>query len=296
LNYLKALEKAIIYIENHLGENITVEEVSRAAGYSYYHLTRQFSAVLGENVGSYIKRRRLADGAKKLLYTDKRVIDIALENGFESAEAFSRAFKAVYKVSPNGYRKNRLDLFISAKERLEPELLRHRTQNITVHPSIVKLPDIKAVGLRGQTTLRDNVIPQLWKQFNMIVEKVPNRTVNGRGFGICEACNDGNTIYNMNDEVQFSEVTAIEVDGFESLPDIFVPKVLKGGCYAVFTHKGSLAHLKKTYDYIWGTWFLCTNETLDCREDFELYDERYLGYDHPDSQIDLYIPVRLKNI
>lgn len=74
-----------------------------------------------------------------------------------------------------------------------------------------------------------------------------------RGFGICEACNEGNTIYSMNDEVFFSEVTAIEVDGFEGLLEPFIGKTIKGGRYAVFTHKGSLTSLSKTYDYIWGT-------------------------------------------
>lgn len=292
MDHLKALENAIVYIESNLGRDITVEEVARTAGYSYYHLTRLFSAILGESVGSYIKKRRLADGAKKLLYTNKRIIDIALENGFDSSEAFSRAFKAVYKVSPVAYRKNRLDLFISAKERLDPELIRHRVQNITVHPKVVELPNIKTVGLRGRTTLRNNVLPQLWKQFNAVADTIPNRKVNGRCFGICEACNEGNTIYGMNDDVLFSEVVAVEVTKYDNLPEPFVPKTLKGGRYAVFTHKGSLALLKKTFNYIWGTWFLNTKETLDCREDFELYDKRFLGYDHPDSQVDLYIPIR----
>lgn len=291
MDYIQALENAIVYIENHLGEAITVEDVARAAGYSYYHLTRQFSAILGESVGSYIKRRRLADGAKKLLYTNKRIIDIALENGFDSSEAFSRAFKAVYQVSPILYRKNRLDLLISAKERLAPTLLRHRIHNLTVHPKLVELPDIQVAGLRGQTTLRDNLLPQLWTQFHALVEAIPNRKAGGRGFGVCEACNEGNTIYNMNDSVLFSEVVAIEVNGFAGLPEPFAAKTLRAGRYAVFTHKGSLARLKETFDYIWGTWFLGTQEKLDCREDFELYDERFLGYDHPDSQIELYIPI-----
>lgn len=120
MDYLKALETAIIYIENHLHDELRVEDVARYTGYSYYHLTRQFSALLGESVGSYIKKRRLSDAAKQLLYTDRKIIDIAIERGFESGEAFSRAFKAAYKVSPTLYRKNRLDLFIGSKPRLEP--------------------------------------------------------------------------------------------------------------------------------------------------------------------------------
>ncbi len=291
MDYLKALENAIDYIERHLGENITVKDVASAAGYSYYHLTRQFSAVLGESVGSYIKKRRLADGAKKLLYSNKRIIDIAMESGFDSSEAFSRAFKAVYQVSPRIYRENQLDLLLSAKERLEPELLRHIIHNITIHPKIVELPNIKTVGLRGQTTLRYNVLPDLWQQFMTMADKIPNRKTNGYGFGICEACNEGNSIYHMNDDVRFSEVVAFEVTQYAALPKPFIPKTIKAGHYAVFTHRGSLRKLKKTFDYIWGTWFLNTKETLDQREDFELYDNRFLGYDHPDSEIDLYIPI-----
>lgn len=290
MDYLKSLEAAVVYIESNLHDDINVEDVARAAGYSYYHLTRQFYAILGENVGSYIKKRRLADAAKKLVYTDMRITDIALENGFDSSEAFSRAFKSAYKHSPSNYRKNRLDAFIGSKEMLEPALLRHHARNITVHPEIIELPDILAAGIRGHTTLRDNVIPQLWASFTGMLRQIPNRSKSGRAFGICEACED-NTIYTMNNNVSFSEVAAVEVDSFEGLPPLFVPKVLKAGRYAVFTHRGSLAMLTKTFGYIWGTWFLNTKETVDEKEDFELYDHRFISFDHPDSEIDIYIPI-----
>lgn len=292
MNYEPSLEQAILYIENHLGDPVTVEEVARHAGYSYYHLTRLFSALLGESVGSYIKKRRLSSAAHELLYTDKRIIDIAFSHGFESSEAFSRAFKSLYHTSPVQYRRNRLELFISSKPKMDQLLLTHLTQNLTVHPRIVELPDIKAAGLRGQTTLSDNVLPKLWGRFKTIVSQIPNAVHGGRAFGICEACEDGNTLYTMNDNALFSEVAAIEVTSFSDLPSPFVPKTIKGGKYAVFTHTGSLKYLSLSFQYIWGTWFLKTDETVDEREDFELYDHRFLGFDHAKSQIDLYIPVK----
>ncbi len=290
MDYRKSLEQAIIYIEAHLGDNLKVEDVAKAAGYSYYHLNRQFVAILGESVGNYIKKRRLADAAKKLIYTDRKVIEIAMENGFESSEAFSRAFKLIYQVSPQSYRSNRFDTFISAKERLDMGLLDHIARNVTVHPQIVEIPPVRVAGLRGETTLGDNVLPQLWGQFNAMVHLIPNKTEVLRGFGICEACSE-NTLYNMNDNVKFTEVVGAEVTSFENLPEQFVKKELLGGRYAVFTHKGSLRMLKSTFDYIWGTWFLSTKEELDTREDFELYDNRFIGFDHPDSEIEIYIPV-----
>ncbi len=55
MDYRKALERAVVHIENHLGDSLKVEDVAKAAGDSYYHLNRQFMAVLGEGLGSYIK-------------------------------------------------------------------------------------------------------------------------------------------------------------------------------------------------------------------------------------------------
>lgn len=291
MDYRKALEKAVIYIESHLGSSIKVENVARAAGYSYYHLNRQFTAILGESIGSYIKKRRLADASKKLLYTDRKIIDIAMENGFDAPEAFGRAFKAIYKVSPQAYRKNRLDTFMGGKERLDTGLLDHLASNITVHPKIMELTEIKVAGLRGETTLRDNRLRDLWNRANSLYKEIPNRIPGGRAFGICEACAE-NTLYTMNDDILFTEVAGTEVFSFDGLKEPFVEKIIPGGRYAVFTHRGTLRMLPQTFDYIWGTWFLSTKEELDWREDFELYDERFLGYDHPDSEVDLYIPIR----
>lgn len=133
-----------------------------------------------------------------------------------------------------------------------------------------------AAGIRGTTTLKDNKLAELWQEFNKGAAQIPHRSLNGRAFGICEACQD-NSVYTMSDEVSFTEVAGIEVDSFEGLPADFVRKVIPGGRYAVFTHTGSLRKLPQTFHYIWGTWLLNTSDKMDDREDFELYDHRYLG-------------------
>lgn len=292
MSHLKTIEKAIIYIEEHLGDNITVEDVADSVGYSYYHLTRMFSATIGENVGNYIKKRRLADGAKKLIYTDKKIIDIAIENGFESSESFSRAFKTIYKTSPITYRKNRLDLFISGKQILDQSKLSHVVNQLTVHPKIVEMPEILVTGIRGQTTLADNVLPLLWDELNNISHMIPDVSEPKLAFGICEACIEGNDLYSINNNSLFSNVVGIEVNSFQSCHLPFVNKRIKAGKYAVFTHLGCICHLYQTYNYIWGTWFHTTNEVLDNREDFELYDHRFLGRENPMSETDIYIPIK----
>jgi AraC family transcriptional regulator len=69
-------------------------------------------------------------------------------------------------------------------------------------------------------------------------------------------------------------------------------KVLKGGKFAVFTHKGKLDTLHMTYEFIWGTWVLCFGYEIDLRDDFEFYDERFLGLIRMLPNLTIYIPIK----
>ncbi|WFD10912.1 AraC family transcriptional regulator [Tepidibacter hydrothermalis] len=287
MEYLNTFERAIIYIENHLGEDINVSDVAKEAGYSYYHLTRIFQSLLGENIGNYIQKRRLSNGAKQLLYSDKKIISIALENGFDSPEAFSRAFKAVYRVSPKEYRNNRLEVFIGNKKEISMDLLKHITTSITVQPEIKYIDDIYVAGIHGVSSIND--IYSLWQRFEDVVDIIPNKHHSKRTFGICEQLQETHT---LNYDMDFSEVIGMEVTCYDNLPDGIVAKTIPAGKYAVFTHRGLLSEILKTYEYIWGTWVLITKEVLDERADFELYDKRFLGRDNEQSEMDIYIPIK----
>lgn len=287
MEYLEAFERAIIYMENHLDDAISVHEVASASGYSYYHFTRIFQSVLGESVGHYLKKRRLSRAAHKLLYSERKIIDIALESGFDSAQTFSRAFKSVYQVSPSTYRNNRLDVFRGNKKEIDRSFLHHISSNITVQPQIRNIGSIYVAGIRGTAKL-DNIF-SLWQQFAQKQSDIPNGHPSCRTFGICEYKGDTET---ANYDMEVSEVIGMEVLTYDDLPSGIVTKTIPAGKFAVFTHKGPLADILKTYQYIWGTWALLTSETIDERDDFELYDERFTGRENADSAIDIYIPIK----
>ncbi len=205
MDYKKVLEQAVIYIEQHLNEGLSVEEVSKVTGYSYYHLNRQFIAVLGESIGNYIKKRRLANAAQKLLYTDEKIITIALDNNFESAEAFSRAFKSVYKVNPSTYRSNRIHTFASGKQRLNDEKITHLMEHINVHPKFVELPEIEIAGIRNEVSLHQDELKEHWEAFYKLL---PEQYRNRRRFGVYESC-DNLTHYMIHEDMQFHEVLGV---------------------------------------------------------------------------------------
>lgn len=288
MDYKRVLEQAVIYIEQHLNEALSVEEVSKVTGYSYYHLNRQFIAILGESIGSYIKKRRLANAAQRLLYTDDKIITIAFDNNFESAEAFSRAFKTVYKVNPSTYRRNRIHTFTSGKQRLDDEKITHLLEHINVHPNIVELPEIEIAGIRTEVYLHQEELKGHWETFYKLL---PAQYRMRRRFGIYESFDKLNH-YMIHEDMQFHEVFGFEVNTTDRIADDFVRSTIQKGRYAVFTHHGSLHTLSQTIDYIWGTWILSTKEVLDTRDSFELYDDRFLGYDEPDTEIDIYVAIR----
>ncbi len=291
MEYIKQIEKAIIFIENNLTEIIRVEDVASITGYSCYHFHKVFKAVLGENIGNYIRSRRLNCAAGELIYTDKRILDIALYYQFESQEAFTRAFKNVYKVSPGSYRKNRIDTIIGSKREITSGYLQHIYKGVTLKPSLCQLEDKKIIGIRFQTTLKENKLQEAWVNFSNRVDEIKHSSSDASKYGICEVALDFN-IEQFNENSKSSHFIGVEVPSFDEIPYGMSRKTLKGGKYAVFTHRGRVDSLRMTYEYIWGTWLICSGVEIDQREDFELYNERFLGTDYEQSEIEIYIPIK----
>lgn len=94
----------INYIEDNLTEKLDLEIVAHAVHYSKYHLHRVFTDTVGLTIHDYVKRRKLTEAAKLLIFSQKPIIEIALIAGYESQQAFSTIFKQMYKKTPNQYR------------------------------------------------------------------------------------------------------------------------------------------------------------------------------------------------
>lgn len=106
LNRGKSVRDAIRFIELHLTEKLDLEIVAAAVHYSKYHLHRTFTKTVGLTIHEYVQRRQLTEAAKLLVFSEKPILDIALEAGYESQQAFTDIFKAMYKQTPNQFRRN----------------------------------------------------------------------------------------------------------------------------------------------------------------------------------------------
>lgn len=104
MKYQNIVQAIIDYVESNLQERILLEQTSKKFNYSKYHFHRMFKKQTGINFYDYILKRRLANASKLLVYTDLKILDIALLYQFNSHEAFTRSFKSLYQLSPSQYR------------------------------------------------------------------------------------------------------------------------------------------------------------------------------------------------
>lgn len=130
-NNIKNTALAIDYIEAHLNEKIDLDIVANAVHYSKHHLHRMFTNTIGLTIHEYVQRRKLTEAAKLLVFSDKTILDIAFIAGYESQQAFTNIFTAMYKQSPSKYRDNEKFYPLQSKFEFEGgyEML-HNEENI----------------------------------------------------------------------------------------------------------------------------------------------------------------------
>lgn len=98
------VSQAIQFIEENLSEKLKLETVAAELHYSKFYLHRMFSKTVGLTIREYAVRRQLTEAAKLLVFSERPIIEIALISGYESQQAFTGAFKAMYKTTPAEFR------------------------------------------------------------------------------------------------------------------------------------------------------------------------------------------------
>jgi AraC family transcriptional regulator len=273
LNYLHQIQMGIDYIEAHLDFDFTLGEVAKAAGISQWHFQRIFKALTNETLKTYIRSRRLAKALEKLLVTDARIIDIALEAGFDSQESFTRAFKKAFDMTPNEYRKlGEKSLFLK-KVQFDSEYLQHINRNISLEPELYSQKKMLLVGLKtcfySVDSEKNNIaekLPPLWDAFLSRMNEIAS-VVSGMCYGVVQQTKE------KTDQLEY--YAAIEVSHLETLPEGMVSLEIPASTYAKFTHKGEARNLDNTVNYIYSSWLLRSGMRHTYGPDLEFYGPEF---------------------
>jgi len=239
--YTKSIHKVLQMIEDEL-EFVTLEELIRVSGYSYYHFHRIFKAYTGESLKKYIKRLQLEKTLLAMQMDKENITQIAIKAGYHMPSSFNKAFKEMFGVSPSEYKKK---YEISRIEYPNIEPIR-----------IEKIQDMEMYSARyiGDYNELDEPIEKfidlalkhglLSKDFALyaIPHDNPDVTDNSKlRFDIC---------VKKTKEIDTSEENTIRM------------KTIKGGKYAVFIHKGNPKNIVSLYDAIFGKWLYSSNIKL----------------------------------
>lgn len=115
------------FIEEHFTENIRLQEIAEKVGYSKYHMNRMFAKSTGKTIHNYIKERRLFEAAELLSNTDDSIVDIALQVGYTSQQAFTKAFKQQFDCTPQVYRNTNIRCIYTEKIMVSEKRRENRT-------------------------------------------------------------------------------------------------------------------------------------------------------------------------
>jgi len=276
MTLIEQIQQGINYIEDHLDVDIALADVAGAGGISQWHFQRIFKALTGETLKTYIRSRRLAGALDKLRDPNARIIDIAMDAGYESQESFTRAFKKAYGMTPNVYRKiGEKSLFLK-KVQIDIEYIRHINSNLSLQPEIHQQASMQLVGLKtcfySVDSEKNNIaetLPPLWEAFINRLDQI-EFTVPGVCYGVVQS----------NPQTELLEYhAAIEVSQWKSLPEGMVGLVIPAATYAKFTHRGDVKQINNTVNYIYSSWLLQSDMLHTYDADLEIYTGDY----HPTS-------------
>ncbi|WP_321340671.1 AraC family transcriptional regulator [uncultured Cohaesibacter sp.] len=283
---MKRMLTAIDYIEQHLNDDVALSQVSGAACYSHYHFLRLFHALTGLTAGHYIRRRRLTRAAEALLLDDERVIAIAQATGFESQASFSRAFKAMFSLSPAKFRRERYASAFRGQPVITEAYLQHlQTRGITMEPYFGHEEALTFIGLGKDYNLESsNTIGLLWDEFLKRKHLISNAS-DKAAYGLCWAPQEKETFSD-----NFHYTAALKVPDNAPVPNGMEKINVPAQEYAIFTHKGTLDTLTTTNDYIWKTWLPKAGFELADAPDIEVYGSKW-DPSQDSGEIEIYVPI-----
>lgn len=232
-------DKALWIIERNSTQPLTLDGIAAACGVSRSHLAHAFGTATGMSVMQYVRARRLSAAAAALAAGATDILSIALDAGYGSHEAFTRAFRDRFQLTPEKVRERRsLDgLPLAAPLELRPRA------SVQLEPArLVSDQVVRVVGLAERCSFDTTIkIPAQWQRFMERYDDIPHKR---------DPIPVGVT-YGADDDGQFMYMCGAEVHRFVERPRDALQLEIPPRQYAVFEHRGHVSTIFETYRSIW---------------------------------------------
>jgi len=256
-------QKALWFIESHLADALTLDEIAGIAGVSRFHLVRAFGAATGFSVMRYVRARRLTEAARALARGAPNILNVALDADYGSHEAFTRAFRDHFGVTPEAVRSSTCLDHLKLQEPIQMDST--LTDNLQA-PRFVTAKAFLVAGVGGRFSQENGAgIPGVWQRFQQTVAHIPGR-IGQVAYGVC--CNG-------DDAGNFDYIAGVEVSEFSDLPREFSRVRIPEQRYAIFTHREHISTIRRTVNTIWNHWLPTSGLKIADAPNFERYGENF---------------------
>ena len=256
-------QKALWFIESHLAGELSLDEIAGIAGISRFHMVRAFAAATGLSVMRYVRARRLSEAARALANGAPDILHVALDADYSSHEAFTRAFRDHFGVTPESVR---AATCLDHLKLQEPIVMNSTALDHLKAPRFETSKPLLIAGISERCTHENGGagIPNQWQRFNQKVDDIPDR-IGKVAYGVC--CN--------GDDSGFDYIAGVEVADFSDLPREFARVRIPEQKYAVFTHAEHISTIRRTINTIWNHWLPISGLKAADAPSFERYDEKF---------------------
>lgn len=281
--WLECMNTAINYLEKNMTGKLDIERAAEIALSSPFHFQRMFHMITGVTIAEYVRRRKLTLAAQEILSGEK-VIDVALKYGYETPEAFTKAFRRLHGMSPSAARGS------GAKLRAFPKLSFHisvKGEN-DMNYRIIEKESFHVIGRERHFTTSGeenfNRVPAFWN--DCIADGSYSWVCSHAGnLGVLGICKDFDADYK-----DFSYMIAIE-EPTDSIPEGYVSAVIPAATWAVFEAVGPLpASIQEAETRIYSEWLPATGYQVAEAPELEVYPVGDVSA--PDYKCEVWIPVK----
>jgi AraC family transcriptional regulator len=240
---MSAVLKTVWFIETRFRDNeLSLETMAEHAGVSRSHLSRIFPIATGFQLSSYLRGRRLTEAARELANGAPDILDVALDAGYGSHEAFTRAFRDQFGLTPDDVRRKRS---LDTLQLVEP-LRMDTNEAVTLAPPVVETRAAQRIGGLGSyfTFKTMDTIPHLWQRFGPYI---PEMEHDGPlpVFGVTGPMPEGSEGFDYFAAGPLPK-------GQELLPGL-TEMMLPAGTYARFKHEGHISKIRATCGAVYET-------------------------------------------
>ena len=276
---MNPVRKALWYIESQMNADLTLEKVASVAGVSRFHLARMFVLSTGVTVIAYARGRRLSNAASALADGAPDILALALESGYGSHEAFTRAFREQFGITPEAVRAQG---HLNNIQLVEAIVIENSPSIKLAEPALEELGDLQFAGLRQHFGAgQRGQIPALWQRFAPSIGRVPGQDgMNAYGL-VFDTTSDGSMEY----------MCAVALKPGAPAPAGFDVMTVPAHRYLVFKHGGHVSNLSATFMAIFEDWLPASGYSMDEAVLIERYTEKFDGQTGR-GEIEILLPVK----